>query len=548
MKLLKWTCLSLPLIAAALSANSTGATSVTLDRGIPRSEARATTAAEQAILEHSATELARRIAARELSSVQVVRAFAAQIARHNNTYNAIVLLDLETALARAKAADEALAKGEVWGPLHGVPVTVKDTYATRGLRTTAGAAELANYIPEEDAVAVALLRRAGAIVLAKTNPATLAMDMQTTNVLFGTTNNPWNVKMTVGGSSGGCAAAVATHMSPLSFGSDLAGSIRLPAAYAGIWGLRPTRGAVSLQGHVPPKPGEVDGIRTMAVLGPLANRVEDLELGLSVLAQTAPEDATVAPLRERKAAPKSVAGLRLAYMDELGGVPVSRDVADALQRVVESLRAAGAIVEKAEPKDFSYQRAWETWGELVAMQGGYERSNFERRVGRFFAQHLVADIPHQHKILDPISVEGYMRALTEQATQTNALERFLADYDGWIVPVASTPAFPHHAPSRTFGIFNIYETPLRVDEKEQPYYVVTQSYATLFSVTEGPVISMPAGLSPQGLPIGLQLVGRRFEDWRLLGVAKAMEPLLEKLRTRRWTAEQPQSGATASSR
>lgn len=517
-----------------------------LSRGIPRSESAAPTAEERLILTLSAAELARRIAARELSSVRVVRAFVGQIARHNATFNAIVLLDLDTALERAKAADEAVARGEIWGPLHGVPITVKDTYATRGLRTTAGDPALVGYIPHEDAVAVALLRRSGAILLAKTNAATLAMDMQTTNPLFGATNNPWNVNMTVGGSSGGCAAAVATHMSPLSFGSDLAGSIRLPAAYAGVWGLRPTHGVISFRGHIPPKKGEVDGIRSMAVLGPLANRVEDLELALSVLAQRSPEDATVAPLRERTPAPASVAGLRLAYMDKLGGIPVSPEVVNALQCMIEALRAAGAVVERGQPNDLSYQRTWETWGELVAMQGGYERSNLARRVGRLFAQGSVTNIPHQRKILDPISVKAYMQARTEQAVQTHALERFLADYDGWIVPVASLPAFPHHAPSRTFGIFNVYDNPLRVNDQSVPYYVVTQSYASLFSVTEGPVISMPVGLSPQGLPIGLQLVGRRYDDWRLLGVAKVMEPLLDSLRPQRWAADQSTAVTSAS--
>ncbi|MBK9219340.1 MAG: amidase [Uliginosibacterium sp.] len=325
MKLIKPKLPSLQRTAAVVPLNSSGATLSGPDRGIPRPDSSAPTAEERAILALSATELARRIAAQELSSVQVVRAFVGQITRHNVTYNAIVQLDLDAALER-QGRRRGLARGEVWGPLHGVPVTVKDTYATRGLRTTAGDPALVNHIPQEDAVAVALLRRSGAIVLAKTNAATLAMDMQTTNALFGTTNNPWNVNMTVGGSSGGCAAAVATHMSPLSFGSDLAGSIRLPAAYVGIWGLRPTHGVISFRGHIPPKPGEVDGIRSMAVLGPLANRVEDLELALSVLAQRSPEDATVTPLRERAPAPASVAGLRLAYMDELGGVPVSREV------------------------------------------------------------------------------------------------------------------------------------------------------------------------------------------------------------------------------
>lgn len=498
----------------------------TLDRGIPKADSNPVSAQDTEIVTLTASELARRIQARELTSVQVVQAFVRQIARCNPDLNAIVLLDGDAVLARAREADQALARGEVWGPLHGVPVTVKDTYATRGLRTTAGAAELADYIPEKDAVAVSLLRRAGAILLAKTNAATLAMDMQTTNVLFGTTNNPCDVTKTTGGSSGGCAAAVASHMSPLSFGSDLAGSIRLPAAYTGVWGLRPTHGVVSMQGHIPPKPDETDGIKTMAVLGPLANSVGDLELALAVLAQSSPEDATVAPLRPRSAEPVAMAGLKIAYAEELGGMPVSAEIKQAIAQVVEALRAAGATVERAEPKAFSYQRTWETWGALVGMQGGYERSNLARRIGRFFAGKSVRDIPHQRRILDPISVEGYMQALTEKARQTNALERFLSGYDAWIVPVSSVPAFAHHKHSRTFGIFNVYDEPLLVDGKPVPYYNATQSYTSLFSVTEGPVVAMPVSRNAQGLPIGLQLVGRRFEDWHLLAVAKAMEPLL----------------------
>lgn len=475
-----------------------------------------------------AAELARRIQAGRLTSVQVVSAFAAQITRHNGRYNAIVLLDAEGALRRAREADAALARGERWGPLHGVPVTLKDTYATRGLRTTAGDPSLAEHVPEEDAVAVALLRRAGAIVLAKTNPARLAMDMQTQNPLFGTTGNPWDTARTVGGSSGGCAAAVATHMSPLSFGSDLAGSIRLPAAYAGVWGLRPTRGVVSFRGHIPPRPGEVDGIRTMAVLGPIAGTVEDLELALSVIAQPAPEDATPVPLRPRRPAPSSVASLRIAYAEALGGAPVSQDMRDGLQRVVAALRAAGATVVRAEPGGLSYERTWETWGALVGMQGGYERSNLARWFGRLFASGAVAAIPHQRRILDPISVEGYMRALTEQAAQRNALERFLSEFDAWIVPVASVAPFPHHAPSRTFGDFNVYDTPLPVDGAPVPYYVATQAYCTLFSVTEGPVVAMPAGLAPGRVPVGVQLVGQSYDDWHLLDVARLIEPLLER--------------------
>ena len=268
MKPIKSTLPATPSLEATRQRDAVGGAQRSPYRGIPDATHWPLLAQDAQILQLSASELARRIQAREWRSEDVVRAFVGQIARHNAAYNAVVLLDLDASLERARAADDALDRGEVWGPLHGVPVTVKDTYAIQGLRTTAGDPDLLNYVPEEDAVIVSLLRRAGAIVLAKTNAATLAMDMQTTNAIFGTTNNPWDVKRTVGGSSGGCAAAVASHMSALSFGSDLAGSIRLPAAYTGIWGLRPTHGVISMAGHMPPKPDEVNGMRVMAVAGP----------------------------------------------------------------------------------------------------------------------------------------------------------------------------------------------------------------------------------------------------------------------------------------
>ena len=530
------TSLLLPaLVSAWILAACTGAERQTEPpRGLAPHPAALTTG-ERALVRLSATELARRIARREVSSVEVTRAFIAQIEHTDPAYGAIVLLDGANALRRAGEADAALARGEVWGPLHGVPVTVKDSYSTRGLRTTSGDPALAGHVPTEDASAVALLRGAGAIVLAKTNLAQLAMDMQTTNPLFGTTRNPWDPGRTVGGSSGGCATAVATHMSPLSFGSDLAGSIRVPASFTGVYGLKPTRGVVSMRGHIPPRPGELDGIRTMAVLGPLARTVEDLRLGLQVLNAAAPGDVPPAPRRASTGVPASVAGLRIAYVESIGGVPVSRDVAEVLDRAVTTLRAAGATVTRAAPAGFSPERTWETWGALVGMQGGYDRSNFARWMGGLFAGGAVADIPHQRRILEPISVPAYMEALTVQTEQAAALERFLGDYDAWLVPATPTAAFPHHAPTTSYGDFHVYDTPIAIDGTPVPYYVATQAYTALFSVTESPVVTMPAGLTRGRLPVGLQLVGRRYDDLHLLDVAALMEPL--------FPAAEPPSGA-----
>jgi amidase len=522
------------VLSVGLLVGCAGSEVAPLSRGIPRA-VEGTRADPVVFL--PASELARRIRTRELRSEAVVAAFVRQIARHDGALGAVVLLDEAGALARAREADAAADRGEHWGPLHGVPVTVKDSFETKGLRTTAGSPALRDYVPATDAAVVELLRRAGAIVLAKTNLPTLAMDMQTYNPLFGTTKNPFDPSRTVGGSSGGCATALAMGMTPLSVGSDLAGSLRVPPAFVGVYGLKPTRGVVSLQGHVPPRPGELDGIRAMAVAGPLARTVEDLELALEVLARPSDRDPAPLPLRPLESPPASLRGLRIAWTTELDGAPVAREVSSALRAAVQVLARAGAVVTEARPEGFSTWRTWETWGALVGAQGGYDRSNAERWLGRLFVGGAVRDIPHQRRILDPIGVPSYMAALEEQRREARALDGFLGAHDAWLVPTASTVAFPHHAPSRTFGDFAVYDEPLVVDGEKVPYYVATQAWTTLFSVTESPVVALPVGLAPSGLPVGAQLVGRRFEDRRLLAVAKLVAAVLP--RPRPPIAEEP---------
>ncbi len=197
-----------------------------------------------------ASKLAEMIRAGEVTSRQTVEVHFTQIKDQNPTYNAIVTLNEAGALAQADQADQAKRAGKTCGPLHGVPITIKDTYRVKGSRTTAGYLPLKDHIPDTDAVAVQLLKGAGAVIIGRTNTPTLAMDMQTDNPIFGKTNNPWDVERTPAGSSGGCATALATGMTSLSLGSDLAGSIRLPASFCGVYGLKPTHGVVSFEGHV----------------------------------------------------------------------------------------------------------------------------------------------------------------------------------------------------------------------------------------------------------------------------------------------------------
>ena len=476
----------------------------------------------------SARQLAAMLRTGEVSSRQTAEAFFAQIKKHNPAYNAIVTLNEAEALAQADQADRSRAEGQPCGPLHGVPITIKDTYRVKGSRTTAGYLPLKDHIPGTDAVAVTLLKEAGAIVIGRTNTPTLAMDMQTDNPIFGKTNNPWDVKRTPGGSSGGCATALATGMTSLSLGSDLAGSIRLPAGFCGVYGLKPTHGVISFEGHIVPLPGEINGYRTLAVAGPLARSIDDLALALDVLTQPTSHDRNVAPLLADMGGNVDISKLKIAWTDDFGGVPVSAEIKDKLQAFVKTLAQAGATVHKVEPQGMDYNEIWETWGSFVGAQGHYDMSNLKRAIGHLFSKGTLKNLPMQRKIVGPTSVKKLMQAFELQSQYITKMDNFLSEYDAWLCPVSATTAFKHHAHSKKLGDFKIYNQPLQVDGADIHYYVATQSYTTVFSTTNSPVVSMPIGLGPSGLPVNIQVAGKRYSDRRLLQVAKVLDNYTDK--------------------
>ena len=462
----------------------------------------------------TATELAEIIREKTAPAVEVLEAHLQQIAKHNPALNAIVTPNEEEARQRAREADAALAQEEVWGPLHGVPVTIKDVFETAGLRTTSSFKPLADYVPQHDATAVARLRAAGAILLGKTNMPTLALDAQSDSPLFGRANNPWNTAYTPGGSTGGGAASVAAGLSPLEIGSDIAGSVRIPAHFCGVFSLKPSEHRVSLAGHIPEPPGAPRGVRHMGVVGPLARSVADLRLALSVVAGEDGRSWEVPPVPLQPVTKRSLEEYRIAWSDDFGGAPLMRDARAALEATAEGLAQAGCHVERLNPPGFDFEVAWQTWGELLGAEIGAGMD----RLPRFLTGMQFRMMPDRSILKKGflrglgLDLHGYAQVLTRRDGLISTLERFLSGWDAWLCPVTVGTAFPHCKMGQ----------PIEVDGQPVPYFVANLSHTTVFSMTGNPVVVLPAGQSGQGLPIGIQVVGRRWRDMALLAVAEAI--------------------------
>jgi amidase len=304
----------------------------------------------------STTQLATAIRAGHVSATEVLEAHLAQIDKHNPELNAIVTMDAEQAHKRAREADEALARGQVWGPLHGVPFTLKDAHATAGMRTTTGFPPLADYVPQEDSPVAARLKAAGGNLMGKTNVHMMLADpAQSINPIFGRTKNPWNIERTPGGSSGGAAAALAAGMTPFEIGTDLTGSIRIPAHFCGVFGLKPTEQRVPLTGLIPGLPGPRP-VRIMSCIGPMARTVEDLALLFAIIAGPDGYDTGVAPVPVEKIPQLELNRLRIAFAPTFSGFPVAAEMREAIEEFAERLSALGAVVEETALPQVDFQQ------------------------------------------------------------------------------------------------------------------------------------------------------------------------------------------------
>ena len=447
------------------------------------------------LVEKSLSAIAKMIREREVSPVEVAEAHLERIARLNPALNAIVTL-VPDLIEQAKLAEAALLRGDHVGALHGVPVTIKDTIDTAGLRTTSGSKMRIDYLPETDAPAVARLKAAGAIVLGKTNAAEMAMDYNADNPVFNRTNHPLDPNLTPGGSSGGEAVAIATCMSPGGIGSDLAGSVRIPAHFCGICGLKPTTGRVPGELQFPPSIGPYS---LGAVIGPMARTVADLRLLFAALSKD-PFDRGSFDLR----------GSRVAWYTDDGVTPVTEETEYAVAAAAAALSDAGLIVEEQRPPHVD--RGNEMWLKIFSRASVVQLRTIykgrENEGGSFVRWRLgtADDTPTP-------TLDEYIAGWMERDRLRVELLRWMETTPIIVAPVGATPAYPHDTLKVTvrgsrFGTFRAF------------------SYAQTFSVFDLPVVTVPAGRSNEGLPIGVQIAGMPFAEEIVLAAAEIVEQAL----------------------
>jgi len=447
----------------------------------------------------TASEMARRLRARDLSAREVMQAHLDRIAQCNPRLNAIVTLDAERAMAAAWRADESLARGAEPGPLHGLPVAHKDLALTRGMRTTFGSPLYRDFVPDQDSLIVERLRAAGAIALGKTNTPEFGAGSQTFNPVFGVTLNPYDETKTCGGSSGGAAVALAARMLPIADGSDMGGSLRNPASFCSVVGVRPSPGVV-------PSWPVADAWSTLSVDGPMARTVEDVALMLRAIAGPDPR-SPISSTATFGGTPleRDVRGLRVAWWSSLGGAPVDpriRRVVAEQRRVFEAL---GCSVDEAEPDFADFDAVFKTVRALAFLTGVAPRVGARREEVKDTIRWEI----ERGERLTPADIAS---ALTRRTELFHRMREFMARYECFVLPTTQVPPFDVTQPY-----------PTEIDGVRMDTYIDWMQSCYFISIVGNPAISVPCGFTDEGLPVGLQIVGRHNDDWRLLQIARAFE-------------------------
>lgn len=463
----------------------------------------------------SATELAAMIKAREISSQELLEHYLSRVERYNPELNAIIVLDEERARARAKEADASLAEGTVWGPLHGVPMTIKESYNVAGLPTTNGRPDMKGNIAESDALAVKRLKAAGVVLFGKTNVPINLADFQSYNEVYGTTNNPWDLTRGPGGSSGGSAAALAAGLCGFESGSDIGGSIRNPSHFSGVFGHKPTWGLLPPRGHA--LPGLIVQ-PDLSVIGPLARSASDLETGVLAMAGPDELDSVGLKLDLPIARHASLGEYKVAVWANDEIAPVSREVEERVAAVAKTISDAGGGVDMKARPDFDPAEAHEIFHTLLwsAMAARIPDDDFAEMV-KAAAELSPENNSGGAKLLraQTISHHDHFTAHNKRMSLRWAWDAFFKQYDVLIAPIMATPAFEHD--HRPMG-----KRKTLIDGAERPYFEQL-FWAGLAVCSYLPSTVIPTGLTQDGLPIGIQIIGRQYGDLETIGLAKLLE-------------------------
>jgi amidase len=464
----------------------------------------------------SAKRLAGHLRRRKIGCLELLEHYLARVERYNPRLNAIIVKDFDTARKRARAADRALAKGDVWGPLHGVPMTIKESYDVTGLPTTWGIPDLKNNIAARNALAVDRMLGAGVVLFGKTNVPLLLADWQSYNDIYGTTNNPWDLRLSPGGSSGGSAASLAAGLTGIDAGSDIGSSIRNPAHFCGVFGHKPTYGICPPRGHS--LPGRVS-YADISVIGPLARSAEDLDIALAAMA--GPEEIEAAGVRLALPPPrkKRLREFKVAVMLDDPNAEVDRGVQDRIQALADFLaRQKAKVSDRARP-DIDTTRLHKVYVTMLraATSGRLSAEAFKRALElaptlkaddeSYFARLTRAQVMHHREWLGFNEERHRLRLKWAE---------FFQEYDFLLCPVASTAAVPHdHSGER-------YERMVKVNGKMVPQ-TDQLFWAGYSSIVYLPATAAPIGFTREGLPVGIQIIGPQYHDRACIGFARLLE-------------------------
>lgn len=472
----------------------------------------------------SATELVKEIKDKKLSSLELLEEYIDRIAKHNPAINAIVATDYENARKRAEEADAALASGEDWGLLHGLPMTIKDNLEVAGMPCTAGAPALKAHRPKRHADVVQRLLDQGAVIFGKTNLPRYGEDIQSYNEVYGQTNNPWDFSRTPGGSSGGAAAALSAGLTGLEIGNDIGGSIRSPSHFCGIYGHKSSFGIVPDRGMIPPSPGVFPGDQTMQtdilVSGPMARSAEDLDLVMNIIVCPELPEKKAWQIKLPKPRKKTLKEYRIGLWFDDPACPVDSGIGNCLQNAADALAKAGAEVSDKRP-DIEFSKAVEVFSYLLngVMGMGVPPDMLDQWMKD---ESSLAETPEDTKAKFALGAIQRHRTWLMYDIERQILRgkwaAFFSEYDALLCPVSPVAAFPHdHQP--------FHDRTIEVNGAPRPYHDL-MGWAGLTNAVYLPATVAPVGMTPDGLPVGVQIVAPYLEDRTSIHIAGLMKDVV----------------------